>query len=310
MILLYNFLTDNPIASMYGPYFLVLYIFYIAAVYLIGYYYKTKFESNYNESIINIGNLPEPDPYLITFIRAGVSETTKLVVYNLFERGYLITNNQKIVKQKPGHPPVENLNKLEKLLFNHLRVSRSIENLVDYDEMLQETNRICKRSIDSSKYNELIYTETSLKEFKKIITRMRLAIGILGMYKLIAALSNGHGNVLFLILLMVLGIILSGYVIKPSRLTAAGKKYLADLQNIYSSKYSNGIKYASSNYKNLLAGIFGVSVFDELGYGYLINYEKKKNVTYNSNGSCASCSSSSGSSCSGGSSCGGGCGGG
>jgi uncharacterized protein (TIGR04222 family) len=297
---------------MYGPFFLLVYVLFIALVYYIGNHFKNELEKEFSHSSITVLNTPEPNPYLMTYMRAGVSETTKIVTFNLCERGYLISSwKKKEVKQDPGHPPLANLTQLEKLIFDPLEESHTIEEVVDDVGILQATDSICQQMIKDCKCDELLHSESSSKGFRKIKIVMRITILLFGGYKLIVALHNGHQNVFFLIVLMLLGIGFAGRFSKPSRLTIAGKNYLSDLQNIYYTKYKQGILYATANYKVLLAAIFGVSLLKDLGYDYLLNYEKVKHVTYSDSGSCGSISSSSGGDGgdSGGSSCGGGCGG-
>jgi uncharacterized membrane protein YgcG len=139
----------------------------------------------------------------------------------------------------------------------------------------------------------------------------------LGVYKLTAALSTGHRNVGFLILIGLAVSAATAVVCRPKRLNARGRAYLARLRNDYGAFGAGHARTATTeSMLPLYVAVLGPAALAGTAYDDL-RREMRPVSQGGSGGSCSSscgggssCSSSGGSSCGGGGGCGGGgCGG-
>lgn len=165
-----------------------------------------------------------------------------------------------------------------------------------------------------------------------------LAVAALGIYKAFIAISKGHTNIIFLIILGVIGFGVIYFVSFVPRISKLGKTYLQRLQLTFESLKDDTLSHYSYVKKAkkeprktsagidpmlLSVGVFGGGILAGTTYNsYNLAFKKSNNERYSSSGCCAGCgcgdcrtsssswsSCSSSSSCSSCSSCGGGCGG-
>ena len=87
-----------------------------------------------------------------------------------------------------------------------------------------------------------------------------------GAIKLLVAWMRGRGNVQFLILLLILGVVASLALMKPPFQTAAGKRYLKWLRESHQGlvKMVSAGRRQSFGELALVAGIFGLGVLPTL----------------------------------------------
>jgi uncharacterized protein (TIGR04222 family) len=299
-----DFLTDNFIANMYGPTFLLFYGSIIVILLIVCSRSNIFFDKTDQEPELKVPS--EPDPYFVAFLRGGEVEVLKIVLYSLIAKGYLIVSTAKTsVKPKKNHPPVENLIPLEKDVFNYVN-STTIISLANNERLLLDVAGRCNELVNSKNHKELIFENTYKEKSDQIRFACSAFIVLLGGYKLLVALSKGHSNVLFLIMFCIVGIILISKFVPIPRLTKKGEKFLENLKIAFQSKHDKGGNGHTPYYLLLLAGIFGFSILSAQGYSY-IDSNIRKYSNWNSSG-CGSGCGSGGGSCGGGG-CGGGCGG-
>jgi uncharacterized membrane protein YgcG len=130
--------------------------------------------------------------------------------------------------------------------------------------------------------------------------------------KIVVALSGGHTNIQFLIILTV-AFGFAAYAISRPRLTAKGEALLDNLRMLFGNLKDRALSIRPSSSPNelaLLAAVFGIGAIPASAFPYAKKlYPKAASSGSTFVSSCgSSCGSSSGSSCGGGG-CGGGCGG-
>ena len=82
-----EFLFDNPLANMYGPYFLVFYILFISAT-IIG--FRVVRNRADKTTHLNIPPVPNnPDAFEIAFLRGGQNELVRAVIFALAQKNLL-----------------------------------------------------------------------------------------------------------------------------------------------------------------------------------------------------------------------------
>src|SRR5688572_33475134 len=105
-----DWLSNNPVANMYGPHFLLLYLTVILAV-MVGCRWAAR------RSDSTSGELPppipvNPDPYEIAYLRGGPNEVARLVVFDLVRLGYVKLRSNAI-RRSEVHPDPALLNELQ-----------------------------------------------------------------------------------------------------------------------------------------------------------------------------------------------------
>jgi uncharacterized protein (TIGR04222 family) len=233
------------------------------------------------------------DPYLIAFLRGGKNEALRVVTMSLVDRNVLATAGTKIVATDGAWGKTRS--EFELKMVKHFTPSAQASSLFKTKDADPEMNRY---------EHELTHLGLLPDEEQKRsrVLRIWLAMAVvwgLAFTKMYVALTTGHNNIQFLIVLAILipiGVLIAG---RPRR-TRAGDRMVADLQTLFEGLKQRGPQIqngASPGEFALMAAVFGMST---------VPYAKKLFPQSGSSG----CGSSCGSSSSGGSSCGGsGCGG-
>ena len=266
--------------------------------------------------------IPEkPSPYEIAYLRGGAREVLWVALLSLYQSGYLTlapaTLRGRVFTATEKIPSPTELNSIERSVYSDFASPTSSPNLYLNSAMRLEV--LCHEFKTSLQAKGLLVTTAQNTIRIKTGWCAFLLLGGLGGYKILIALSRGHSNIGFLLILEALTtvalLILCGVRIR----TPNGEEYLKRLQQAYSKLRTTttvGFPPPTDDNALLLAGLFGMSVFSATDYAPLSGmYVASVQVNSAGNGDGSSCSSTSScgntSSCSGGSSCssGGGCGG-
>jgi uncharacterized protein (TIGR04222 family) len=167
-----------------------------------------------------------PDPYEIAYLRGGENEVIRLAIFDLIQRGYLqIVEEQKRqsrceprVVQVPWPPEQGHLSPLEREVFDGFRYPRSAR------EVFQSSlpGRVKRHSAvyaERLEQEQLLFPEAKGHAVLRIGVAAAISILGLGGYKRMAALENGHSNVVFLILMGILALSLVARVCRTARLS-------------------------------------------------------------------------------------------
>jgi uncharacterized protein (TIGR04222 family) len=331
-------LSSNPDAMMYGPYYLAFYgIATVVTLVVCGLNLRAV------DRTAALPPHPIParlDPYPIAYLRGGENELVRTVIFSLIERGYLRPSgadepqgdlsvqdpkggwqavspspatraaDQKI-EWSPQRPDTRHLSPLELHVFNWFSLP-----LLPHDVFVAGRTSELSPLFDSY-YRELEAEELLVGPEMRQKARRIWSVGAsvivgLGAGKLCLALATGHQNVGGLWAIGIVGIlILYGMTHSTERLTRRGKSYLQQLRKAFQRLQKERVRSIQSERGAdftlpLLVGIFGVGVLAGTPYGYYPEIFQRAAA-----GTSGGCGSSSGASC--GASCGGGgggCGGG
>jgi uncharacterized protein (TIGR04222 family) len=274
--------------DMRGPEFLVLYMV-ISAIVITALTLLRHAGEPMDAPKVNLA-----DPYVIAFLRGGKNESLRVVTMALMDRGLLTTGATKTTIQATEAACAKTRSELEQKVLRHFTPSAEASTLFKTKEadahMLQYEDGLTGLGL---------LPDEQQKEAR--LMRMGVALLIvvgIAIIKLYVALTTGHTNVIYLILLAVLFTVVIVKVARP-RQTSAGKRMIDDLKTLF-----GGLKQKSSQLQNgaspaefaLMAAVFGMST---------VPYAK----TLFPQGGSSSCGSSCGSSGDGGGDGGGGCGG-
>lgn len=319
-------LFDNPLATMYGPYFLIFYGFFIAFTLIVLGIIKTQIDQT---DKIGLPTIPSQiDPYEIAYLRGGTNEVARSVLFSLMQKGFLqVENNGKTGRIYRTEHPVHrgSLNPIEQITLDWIGNSCEASRIFDakgLTKQLEMYGNIYKSRLEQQQM--LVDSEIRSKMSVFRWTAV-LGIGFLGIYKISAAVFFGRFNFIGIIVMGIIGVIIAAIVSNLPRLTKLGKAYLERLQMAFDNlKHQAQMAYRSSTAATaapqasfagvdpllLSVGVFGSAilagtVFDQ----YNQTFQKAQSQAAGS--SCGSaCGSSSCSSSDGGSSCSSGCGGG
>lgn len=320
-----DFLFDNPLTNIYGPYFLIFYISFIVLT-IIGYrVLQTRLDRTAQFAVPPIPN--NPDPFEIAFLRGGENELARAVVFSLIQKNLLkLLNEEKIAWICPTNvgfeqrslPPIE-LTALE--WFSANREPKELFQKGGLAEKLKPFHETFQARLEMQNF---FPDEETKRRNKRLAVQTFFVFGSLGAYKLAAAIYNGYTNVLGIGFITAIATIALVAAAQMPRLTALGKTYLERLQiafeRIKPSNYpplaarttAPHATFASVDPFLLSVGVFGGAALAGTVYSDYNRTFERAQQSSGTSGSCGSgCGSSSGDSSGGdgGSGCGGGCGG-
>jgi len=317
-----DFLFDNPLANLYGPYFLIFYILFIVAV-VIG--FRIVRSNSDRTKNFNIPPIPNnPDAFEIAYLRGGENELARTVVFSLAQKNLLKFISD---EKNPQIYPIisefdkRNLATIERTAYEWFGSTRDVKELFKNDGLANALKPYAETYRARLEMQHLMPDEVMKDNNNRLVRVAILLFGGLGAYKLIAALFNGHFNIIGILIVTVGGLLLLNYTAKMPRLTNLGKEYLKRLQlaferikpsNHFPAETSIAPTFAAIDPFLLSVGVFGGAALAGTMYSdYNRTFEKAQNQSgWSSCGSgCGSASSCSSGGDSGGSGCGGGCGG-
>lgn len=331
-----DILLDNPLATMYGPYFLIFYGFVI--------FFSTTILAIVKNRIDKTGNLTPPpvpsniDPYEIAYLRGGTNEVVRSVVFSLMQKGFieLKTDGKTTeIKQIDNKMNRRSLSQIEQLALGWFYTPRNSADVFKSGGLNEQLESYGKTYQARLEQQQMLTDDDTRAAFKPMKWTVYLILLGLGAYKILAAAAHGNFNIIFLIIFIVAGLLIARAVSKLPRVSSLGKAYLERLQLAFDNlKYEAQKPYIPTNEPQIVpqttfagvdplllsVGVFGSgilagTIFD--GYNQAFVRAQQQSAASSCGSGCgSSCSSggggsscSSGSSCSGGSSCGGGCGG-
>jgi uncharacterized protein (TIGR04222 family) len=316
-----DFLFDNPLANLYGPFFLIIYISFIICT-IIG--YRALRTRIFYTELFAIPAIPvNPDPFEIAYLRGGENEMARAVVFSLNQKNLLkFASDDKTSHISPTSIEFDKrgLNPIERTTLEWFGTTRETKDLFSAKDGL-----VARLKTFSDAYQEKLEMQNFVPdaEMKRRNNRLTLKAFLLfaglGAYKTIAAVYNGYWNVFGIIVVTVIGLVVLGVAAKMPRLTALGKTYLERLQLAFERiKPSNhhplaaqytipSASFGAVDPFLLSVGVFGGAALAGTVYS---DYNQAFQRAQNQSASGSSCGSSCGSgSCSSGGD-GGGCGGG
>ena len=302
-----DWLIENPVASMYGPAFLVFYAVVIAIT--LG-YCADKINRSQQGQEIPLTPL-HPDPYEIACLRGGANEVFRLALFSLFQRGYLEISGKGAAQQigpSAVRPPLSSLSAMEQTVYAEFAASQKASSLFR-SPAAARMEGYCHGYERLARASGLLETEETGAARQRAGGIGFAVIAGLGAYKLFAAIQHGHSNVGFMIIMGIVALLILAVLCSRRRLSQSGQAYLQRLQTAFErlkTQPTTGQSEADAEETYLLTmSIFGVGAL--AGTPYLPFEQMFHQAAASSAGS--SCGSGAGCGGGGGGSCGGGGGG-
>jgi uncharacterized protein (TIGR04222 family) len=318
-----DILLDNPLANMYGPYFLVLYGSLTFFTILFITYFKTLADKT--------DRLPLPaiphdiDPYEIAYLRGGTNEMARTAVFSLMQKGLVEIKNagKNAIITRTSNPERRTTTTVEDAALNWFAVSRQPKELFASGGLAETLEPYAGEYLRRLGRQQLItgpemQSRVSLWKWPAFL----LVLG-LGGYKALAAVMHGHLNLVGILIIGVIGVVGLAVVGRLPRITKLGNAYLERLQTAFNKlQYqapAAAVEEGTAPTGGMMGmdplllsvGIFGGAVLSGTAYG-AHNDVFARSQKENAAAAGSACGAGCGSSCSsGGSSCGSsGCGGG
>ena len=335
-----NFLLDNPIAAMDGTSFLVLFI--VLNIVTLATLVIAKSNIDNTDKLPTPAIPPEVDPYEVAYLRGGANELARSVIFSLMQKGLIevVTwDKTNRIKRVDGQSETRGLPELERIALSWLGTEREAKEVFDkhYGLVNDMGQQISRYQIGLSGRQFLMPDEWKGRAKKYALAASGL-IAAVGGYKILAAILVGRFNIIFTVILTLLGVGIAYAIGRMPRMTKLGRQYIDRLQMAFEDlKYRSQAPYIGTNARQpvlaeagnagidpllLSVGVFGTGI---LAGTMFANYNdvfarSRQDAASSSSGCGSSCGSSrssgdagGGSSCSsgdgGGGSCGGGCGG-
>lgn len=280
-----------------GPAFLAFYSCFGTAVLLLLNNILTRLSGDLQVDMTSFAK----DPYKIACLRGGRSEAILVATLSLCDRGLLQFKDKLLQTSRPE--AVQSVNRsIEKAILSAY--------LVPAKPRVGLTSSALNAACDAYKselgHAGLIATaEVYSQRLLPLLVALLLLVGT-SWIKIHVALSHGHHNIAFLIMLTILFSLIAVGLF-GRRTTGAGRQLLANLRGLFFLLKSRAKKLRAGGETNevaLVTAVFGLGVISANEFPLV---EKLRNQAGDSGSSCSSSSSSCGSSCGGGG-CGG-CGG-
>lgn len=248
------------------------------------------------------------DPYLLAFLRGGVSQTLQTVAFSMSERGLLgISKKGLIASGAPGarhaltHP-------LEMAVFAECGSLRGIGKLLR-DKRLKE---LVENHAAPLKESGLIADRSEYARRLRVFLAVVGALLAMTAIKIRVALQGGHSNIAFLLILTVVVLIVA-VVIVTRRRTGAGDRALADQQTLFGQLKSR-VKWLATGGATseavLIAAAFGLAALPGTAYPFASAVHRQAQNGAGGCGGSTGCGGGGGGGGGGCGGCGGGCGGG
>ena len=318
-----DFLFDNPLANMYGPYFLVLYSIFIVSTIIVYRVLKNRLDQTAHFSLPPIPQ--NPDPFEIAYLRGGANELARAVIFSLNQKNLVkFVNEEKSSRIEPTNQEFDrrSLKPIELTALEWLSATREAKEIFQKDGLAQTLKPYYETFQARLEMQHFLADDEIKKRNNRLALKAFLVFGGLGTYKLIAALYNGYTNIVGIIIITIIGLFVLGIAANMPRLTKLGETYLKRLQIAFERiKPSNHHPISEQTQPSgataavdpflLSVGVFGGAALAGTIYSdYNLAFQRAQNQSAISTSSCGSgCGSSSCSSGGDGGGCGG-CGGG
>ncbi len=285
-----------------GPQFLLFFICFTAAVLFV--LWRVR---RWIDAARPGGHLTMTDPYLIAYLRGGRNEAIRVAVLGLIERGLLeVRNKIELVVTEAGRKIAPGTDLLEAEVMRFFSIRKQApdafkQNMVAWESVL-DTRRAALE-----KAGLMPDAAVRGQRFALALIGCAVLVGASGL-KIALAVSQGRGNIWFLVFVTVIAMIFVIAVVFHANRTPQGDAALEDIQSIF-----EGVKHRvhlrpSFDDLIMVAAVFGMTALPAMAVPYVTELYPRAAAAGDGG---SGCGSSCGSSCGGGGGCGGcgGCGG-
>lgn len=290
---------SNPF-DLRGPEFLEFYLVLVVLTAALVWLIRWILERGDDETIQSAAKAISQDPYQMAALRGGRDEVIRVAVLSLIERGLLKGHGSELGLEDP-----QASDKVRKTLDKAIVLGVAAK--MHPRELFQDelVRREAEQFVEPAKaWNLRPGPQHWATRAALMIAGLGLLWGVAGT-KIAVALSRGHHNIGFLVILSILAAVLLGVVTMP-QVTAAGRRAQRQLRQLFDGLHRRRHLLSSNKTASeltFLAAVFGMSALP-------LEFARAMRDLRIDRDQCATSSGFGGGSCGGGGCGGGGCGGG
>lgn len=235
-----NSLLHNPLTDLDWPHFLLLYVAFGLVGLIAGAVWIWLCDGTRDDDLPD-NSSTLPDPYEIAYLRGGASQVTRLVVFDLIERGYAelsapkrrfgLFAAAKKLRRSATAPDPSSLTAIQRAAWNWLAVPRRPTHVFHrHVGLLKQIRLLCQ--IFVKPLAERRFLETAGRGTARTCVAWGNSLGLVGLgsYKLVTTAITGQGDSVGLILLMAAGLLGAAITCRRLRLSDLGHRSLENLQ--------------------------------------------------------------------------------
>jgi uncharacterized protein (TIGR04222 family) len=244
--------------------------------------------------------LPLSDPYQIAWLRGGTPEAARIAVLSLTDRGLLAVSGDNLVNLSAAPSVVRE--PIERAILARCAQSGTRATAVLVDPAVERACAPYRARLE--RLQLMPDAAMRARRYRWLAVAAALLLGV-ALGKIVIALGRGRYNVVFLVILVVIGLWAVWRLVRRPR-THLGNRMVKDLRRLFRALRQRAATIrpgAMTSDAMLLAAVFGISALPATGFVDFLRVYKK--AASSGDG----CGSSCGSGCGGGGGGGGGCGG-
>jgi uncharacterized protein (TIGR04222 family) len=244
--------------------------------------------------------LPLSDPYQIAWLRGGTPEAARIAVLSLTDRGLLAVSGDNLVNLSSAQSSVRE--PIERAILARCAQSGTRATAVLVDPAVERACAPYRARLE--RLQLMPDAAMRARRYRWLAVAAALLLGV-ALGKIVIALGRGRYNVVFLVILVVIGLWAVWRLVRRPR-THLGNRMVKDLRRLFRALRQRAATIrpgAMTSDAMLLAAVFGISALPATGFADFLRVYKK--AASSGDG----CGSSCGSGCGGGGGGGGGCGG-
>ena len=235
-----NSLLHNPLTDLDWPHFLLLYVAFGLVGLIAGAVWIWLCDGTRDDDLPDTSRT-RPDPYETAFLRGGAPQVTRLVVFDLMERGYAelsapkrrfgLFAAAKKLRRSATAPDLSSLTAIQRAAWNWLAVPRRPSHVFHrHIGLWKQIRPLCQVFVKPLAERRLL--ETVGRATARTCGAWGNSLGLVGFgsYKLVTTAITGRGDSVGLILLMAVGLIGTAITCRRLRLSDLGHRTLESLQ--------------------------------------------------------------------------------
>ncbi len=229
-----HWLTQNAIADMPGPRFLLVYAVFVLFTVVAVRIRTRRLDSPIEPDFPAAPGKWKLSNYQIAYLRGGAPRLLAVVLFDLCRRGYLqmlpAAERGPMIARPEGTGELGLLDEFERAIFEEVKSPRSILELRRDKQIASLTQAYCAKLEEPLKDDLLLMPPEYQREAFRLGWSAAACLLLLAGYKILLALAKGRQNVGFLIVLGIAGTIAVLVAARIPRLTRQGREYLDRLR--------------------------------------------------------------------------------
>lgn len=227
-----DWLMNNPLADMYGPLFLLVYAGVIALTVVACRMATRRLDWTANMPLPQVPS--QPDPHEIAFLRGGENEVTRSVIFALAQKGLLRVTESGTVERVWEKKETGQLSPIERRTYDWFTIPYKTSDIYRAGGLASHLKPFCAAYEQHLQRENFLTTHDTRQTARLCALAGASVILSLGAYKLIVAVAEGRFNIVFLIILGIIGTVVLVKACRTPRISRRGHAYIERVQLAFS----------------------------------------------------------------------------